>query len=153
MEQLMKSDALLALESAGLSYDEEHSSGDLMQGKLDTWNRSSGRPFNYVFVSFSDVTAIRYLANWEVTGTAKMFSPNATYSFSLSLDENTKRLQLVLDFMRWTIPTVGGPIDVINSQPTRELVVKFKQQTFMDSGGWYMSEGSLLYVKDVDGSS
>ena len=140
-------------EAAGLSLDDVlDSTADVAQGRLDTWNRSTGRPFNYMYVNFNNVNAIRYLANWEVTGMAQMFNPNGNMPFSLSLDTDARQLRLIINSWTWTIPIVGGSIEVHNSQPSRELIVKFMEHTYMDGGGWYVSKGSLLYVKDADGA-
>ena|SRR3982751_6232520 len=121
---------------------------DNLAGRLVLRKRdSTGNTVTEVYDRF-EVSIIRYLANWEIAGTASPQQGPAA-SFSLALDEKTNIVVLAIDRRIWSIPTEDGSLRVINAYGDGQLSLRFLRDTFSSNEpSWRIGLESVLFAVD-----
>lgn len=146
----MKSQAIRAVfERMDLPFPD--SFADMAQGLMDV-RRDDNRAYFNCAGGFKNVNAIRALADWPVTGTAThvLYGKSFDYSFSVVATANQNRLVFTMDVCTWEVPLDGsGPIAVVNSQSTGELMLTLPKGTRATRPtNWSTWGQSFLYVRD-----
>lgn len=144
MKTILKNEIKQELTKIGLwDRDVEELLRDPASGRFVTTDRRSRS--SDIFENLN-VEAIRFLTNWQVTGTIRITSnPRIPpLSFSLSLDEDWLKINIVTE---WKISVKDPAVRIINSASTAELAVVFVN-TFSSSQGT-IGQGSFIQVKDV----
>lgn len=144
MKTILKNEIRQELTKIGLwDRDVEELLRDPASGRFVTTDRRSRS--SDIFENLN-VEAIRFLTNWQVTGTIRITSnPRIPpLSFSLSLDEDWLKINIVTE---WKISVKDPAVRIINSASTAELAVVFVN-TFSSSQGT-IGQGSFIQVKDV----
>lgn len=97
-----------------------------------------------------NLNATRYLANWEVFGTATRTNGRpADLPFGLSLNESENRLALRIYSWDWSVSTNDPRIHIVNSHKSGELFVRFSDNIASTQGAWRIAGGAALYIKDL----
>jgi len=136
-------------EIASLGITDFQPTNDTAQGRISHKYSSSN------YTAFQEVTAVRIGDNWDVVGTAIHVNPNSvprTQPFSVSVDTTNNAVALTIGTIGWSFPVTGGPVRVVNSADTGDLLLSVTQ-AFNSStpagSGYTMYAGSFLAVKDA----
>ena len=97
-----------------------------------------------------NLNATRYLANWEVFGTATRTNGRpADLPFGLSLNEEDNRLTIRIYSWDWNLSTNDPRVRVVNSHASGELFISFSDSVANTQGAWKIARGAALYIKDI----
>jgi len=95
-----------------------------------------------------DVSIIRYLANWDINGTARS-RDGRTATFSMALDETANLLRVGVNGRLWDVPTNDGMLRVINAHDQGELSLRFLRDAFStNEPSWRIATETVLFAKD-----